>query len=70
VEKGVSSEDFESVESITLSERVDMLGVLGASLLATVWDEDIAEVICWGTVDVRVGDDFRNLQTNRTFLNT
>jgi hypothetical protein len=46
-----------------------MLGVTGASLLATVWDEDIAEVICAETVDVRVGDDFRNLQTNRTFLN-
>ena len=61
--------DSESVESIILSEGGEMSEVLGALLLTAIWEEGNAEVICRGIVDARAGDDFRNLQTNRTFLN-
>lgn len=65
-ERGLSLVDLEAVESATLSESGEMLGVVGVLPWTAVWEEDI----CAGPVDVRVGDVFRNLQTNRTFLNT
>jgi hypothetical protein len=65
-ERGLSLLDLEAVESTALSETGEMLGVVGVSPWTAVWEEKI----CAGPVDVRVGDAFRNLQTNRTFLNT
>ena len=67
---GVFSADLDSIDSIPLSDRGGISGLLCLSVLTTVWEGDIAEVKCGGRVGLRVGDDFRNLQTNRTFLNT
>lgn len=68
-ERGAFSAVFVSALSNVSANKGSILDV-EVAVLASVWLDDNAAVMCIGIVGVRLSEDFRNLQTNRTFLNT